>query len=536
MNKRSFSVRVHWIQVATLVAWSLLLLPLTLTAQFEPKGRFEKEVKPTDNAFSIVSLKENGIALIREKNKYNSGKRTWELMVLGADLEIKWQSDVEIRTGYILIGYEHSNSQVCFLFRQGDRDSNEFILLSLNLGNFQTKQFEIKHEFLFRPTHFTIAGTNAIFGGYVSGEPAVILYDQTSQLLKVIPGFFLKDTELLDLSANTNNTFNALLIERKSLDKRHLVVKTFDEKGSLLLEDNIEIENNIHILTGISSGLKREELILVGTYTEGSGSEAIGYFSVLVNPFTNQSITYTPFASLNYLLDYLPHKRASRIKAKTKERIEIGKSPDYKAHVLPVRIEETEAGFYLLSEMYDPVSSHSNRNQWDNNYYNPYYGNNFSPYGYNPYANRYSNSPYSYNNSNQNSSSKMIESILTLFDEEGKLIWDASLKYDDIKRYATEQISDFTIKKDLISLSYKKENKIYTNTSAPNFDPELDTLSVPLKNSYDVLRNETEDDTGIRHWYGNYSFVWGYQSIRDTASGNEDPIRYVFYINKFEAE
>jgi hypothetical protein len=123
-----------------------------------------------------------------------------------------------------------------------------------------------------------------------------------------------------------------------------------------------------------------------------------------------------------------------------------------------------------------------------------------------------------------------------MFNSQGKLVWDNSLKYDNVKRYVTEQVSDFTIKDELIFLSYKNESKLHVSTSALTLEPELDTLDIPLKKPTEIIRNEVDEDSGIRYWYGDFSFVWGYQSIKDTERKTEDPVRYVFYINKFEAE
>ncbi|MCB0492538.1 MAG: hypothetical protein KDC93_08990 [Cyclobacteriaceae bacterium] len=530
--KRIFS-GVFSIKTSLLIILLAFYIP-SASAQFKALQRYEKEVKLSENNFTIIPLEKNGIALVRDKNKYNSGNRLREVILLNTSLGESWQTDLEVKSSYNLIGYEYGNDLIFLLFREGNIESREFILISLNIINHEINEFDIKHEFTLRPTHFTMVGENVIFGGYVANEPAVMLYETSKKLLKVIPGFFLKDTELLDLRVNKNKTFNTLLIERNSLDKRHLVLRTFDEHGGLLLEDNIEIERDMNILTGITSSLKREELILLGTYTEGPGREALGFFSVLVDPFSEQSINYTPFASLDNLLNYLPSKRVAKIKEKSKERSELGKSPDYKAYVLPIRVEENEEGFYLLSEMYDPASSSARSAR--GTYNNPYYGYGYSPYSYGPFTNRYSNSPYSFNNSNQNTSAKMIESILAMFNSQGKLVWDNSLKYDNVKRYVTEQVSDFTIKDELIFLSYKNESKLHVSTSALTLEPELDTLDIPLKKPTEIIRNEVDEDSGIRYWYGDFSFVWGYQSIKDTERKTEDPVRYVFYINKFEAE
>ena len=150
--------------------------------------------------------------------------------------------------------------------------------------------------------------------------------------------------------------------------------------------------------------------------------------------------------------------------------------------------------------------------------------------------NRYAATPYSYNNSGQNSSAKMLESVLTLFDSNGKLIWDNSLVFDNLKKYAPEQSSDFVVKNELILSMYKKEKELIVSTGSIREEPELDTLGIPLMNPNEVIRNESDDDSGIRYWYGENVFVWGYQSIKDYSNNEGDRVRYVFYINKFEAE
>ena len=74
------------------------------------------------------------------------------------------------------------------------------------------------------------------------------------------------------------------------------------------------------------------------------------------------------------------------------------------------------------------------------------------------------------------------------------------------------------------------------NTSSLEYEPELDTVKIPLKSKTESVRYESDQDTGLRYWYPNYFFAWGYQSIRDYETKAEDPVRYVFYINKFETE
>ena len=82
--------------------------------------------------------------------------------------------------------------------------------------------------------------------------------------------------------------------------------------GGLLLEDG-EIDKDVNILTGITSGLKREELILLGTYTIGDGRGSGGLLFHMADLLPTK-IHYTPFTDLSALLELpscqacFPHK------------------------------------------------------------------------------------------------------------------------------------------------------------------------------------------------------------------------------------
>ena len=531
-------MKTNGIFVRRIFHLSLLALLVNTHAygQLKPVMRHEVELKNLDNGYTLVPMNKNGIALVRENNKFKENRRVWEFTLLNTAFEVQWQTEFKLKTELNLIGYDSSAHEVYLLFREGNNDSNQFELVQINCQEKTVNSYEIKHQFTFRITHFSIVGQNAILGGYVSREPALLLYEVAQRNVKVIPGFFLKDNELLDVRVNVNQTFNTLLVERTAFDKRHLVIKTFDQSGLLLLEDYIEVDKNITLLTGLTSSLLREELIVIGTYSHGVSREAVGYYTALVDPYQEQTIRYFPFATIDHLLDYLPKKRAEKIAEKNKEKITAGKNPDFNAYVEPFRLVEYPKGFFLLSEMYDPASTVNPRPYWSDPY-NPYRGGyGYSPYGYNSYFNQYPYSSYPYNTRPQSSSVKMIQSMLTFFDTRGQLKYDYSLKFENIKLSNLQQTSDFSVQNSLLFLAYKKQDNIYMNTGLLGEEVESDTVKVPLKTPGDLVRYESEEDSGIRHWYDDYFFVWGYQSLRNRGKSEEEPSRHVFYINKFKAE
>ena len=509
----------------------------SLFAQLAQPARFETEVKYSDRNYSIVSMHKEGLALIHDNEKYEDGKKIWELTLLDTALNSSWSGTMKLNARLQFIGYEYLPGNVYLLFRNGETNANDLHLIHHRVSTHETSTYEIKHQVDFRITHFSMAGNNAVFGGYIVREPAVFLYSTLENQTKVVPGFFLHDTELLDLRVNHNNTFNVLMTERGSKEQKKLIVRTYDENGTMLMDDIISVDRDVNLIAGMTSSLLKDEMIVIGTYGIGTSRQATGLFSVMVDPFSEQTIRYTDLTQFNHLIDYVGTKRVPKIKQSAHEQRLKGKSSSFRSNVALVRIQELPKGFLLLAEVYNSSTGSSNLNYWGS----PYgYGNGYSPYGpYGGFNNRYYNTPYSFNNNNpiHNTEVKMLESAVILFDDTGKPDWDESIDLDDIKYPALEQVSDFIDNGKGITLAYKKDSEVFSKRAfIHDSNSEMDTTKIKLKNETDVVRNEAEGDGGMRQWYTNYFYTWGYQSIKDPARKAEDPNRYVFYINKLRPE
>lgn len=516
-----------------------LILLMTMQgalAQITQSARFEKEFKYSDNAYTIIALKTGGMMLLRDLDKTEKGKKPWEIVILDENLKETKTIVVYTETRNNLIGYEHAPDELFLLYREGDTERGDLTLVRVNLKTEQEKYFELKPELTLNITHFNKAGESIVLGGYVNKEPAVLLYDMKSESMKVLPGFFQKETELVDLRTNVNSTFNVVLIER-ARDQHQLSFQTYDETGQLLLEDKVNIEKNISLQTGITSTLQREDLIVMGTWGEGNSRLSNGFYAMPVDPFGDQKITYVAHGELEHLLDYQKENRAERIKEKTKEEIRNGNIPNYTNYVMPYRIEEYEGGFILLAEIYNPATN--NYNNFGNNPYNPYYfGSMYSPYGgwYYPGYRRMYPRPYSYNNNTRtNDDVKTYESAVIAFNPAGKLRWDVSLDLDEIKLANMEQVADFHYFDKQVVLVYKKESELISKwVDLETNVQETNTEKIKLSQAEDEVRSEKEYEGGVRHWHGNVFYVWGFQSIKNPTL--EDRVRDVFYINKVEVE
>jgi hypothetical protein len=517
-----------------------LLLPLcvftnqTTHAQIEQTSRYEIVKKNSDDYFTVISLEEDGIALVREKDKYAGNRQLWELIVLDTELAEKSKMDIEINQRHHLLGYEIDRDQLYLLYRTGETTKNSLELVEVNTRDGrESARFEIDTELDFRITHFNKVGPNIILGGYVTNEPAILLFEPATQAIKVIPGFFQKDNELVELRVNENETFNSVLMDRSQRAQRKLVFRTFDASGSLLLEDEIPVDEDKTLQNSLSSTLQREELVLLGTWGDKQGKQSLGFFSLAVDPFSQQQIKFFHFGMMDNFLNYINAKRQEKVKESTRDALKDGRKPGFSSYVMPFKIEETAEGFIMLAEVYNPSSTMNSfyNSPYGRPYYaNPYYYNPFWP-GYHPGMRMYR--PYAYGDPTRNSDNvRLYETVAAAFDSKGDLIWDHSITLDEIKRPALEQVSDFYADENNLHFIYKNESElVIKSVSLEEGTANETTEKIKLMEPSEEIRSEKELEDGVRHWIGNTFYLWGYHTVRNPQK-KEDRVRDVFYINK----
>ena len=89
---------------------------LTANAQISQPFRFEHEQKGYDDYYTIISLKDKGIALFRELDKYKQSNKLWEVVFLDTTLKETAKLEIEIKERYSLLGYETTPDRLYFLF------------------------------------------------------------------------------------------------------------------------------------------------------------------------------------------------------------------------------------------------------------------------------------------------------------------------------------------------------------------------------------------------------------------------------------
>lgn len=500
----------------------------------QPWQEFRMEIagKAADKPIEIITLGAEGLALVHDLQEYAQGNKKWQVDLVDTTLTRYWTAELNLDNQLLMVGFEHQPGRLYLLFRESQTTFSNFDLVVLNLREKTIQTDKIRFDLNFKLTHFTVAGTTALFGGYVNTEPAVLLFNHTSDKPKVLPGLFSRDISLLDLRANLNDSFNVLLLEVRRGTSQRLIVRTFDPSGNLLIDDMVDVDQKYSLLSGLTSRLALDDMLIVGTYGEGHGKEVMGFYSVKVDPFNQQAIQYTDLTSVAHFLDYLPEKKAKKILEKaSKERL-AGRSPKFKSNLVPIRLEEVGQAYYLFAEVFHPPSSVTYY-PYGSPYWNSYYG---SPFGSpsNPYR------PYGYDapryqDQLRNSDVRMIESVVLRYRPGAAAPEGSSMKYEDVRRPLLDQTGDFMVRKESVVQAYKFNTDLIFQTESEDVlaKPTPGKSAIRLLNANDVLKDEIEDSGGLRFWYGSRFYAWGYRRIRSMVN-EEVETRYVFYVNRVD--
>lgn len=494
--------------------------------------RVEFPAKPSDRPYEIITMNTEGLALVRDMQKYAQGNKKWEVGLLDTTLTRLWTTELDLDNRLNLVGFEHVPGRLYLLFRESQTTYYNFELLTLDLASRSFQTDRVKFDLNFQLTHFTVSGTTALFGGYINSEPAVLLFNHDSDKPKVLPGLFTRNISLLDLRANHNNSFNVLLLEDRRGSSQRLILRTFDSGGNLIIEDMVNIDPRFTLLSGLTSRLILDDMIIVGTYGEGHAKEVLGFYSTKVDPFAEQPVTYTDLPSIAHFLDYLPEKKAKKTLAKASREKAAGRIPRYKTNLLPIRLEEVGKAYYLFAEIFHPPSNVTYY-PYGSPSWNYYYG---SPFGSpsNPYR------PSGYDSPTQpdqlrNNDVRMIQSLVLRYRSPEATPDGVTLKYEDVRRPMLDQTGDFALRGDsaLLAYKYKTEVVYLPESDDPLSRPESRKAPVRLLKENDVLKEEDEEAGGLRQWYGRHFYTWGYRRVRTTVN-DEAESRYVFYVNRLD--
>jgi len=501
-----------------------VLLPLMTRAQ----QRFEIAVERNkDNAdYTLVPMYEQGLALINELSKTAYDRENkWNIALLDTALQAQFNAAISLDDRYTLLGHDYNSGKVYFLFYNSEQHQAPYHLVRIDPSSRMLTRYNIAHELDYTLSFFYVVADNALFGGKVSKEPLVMSFNLERKNTKIIPGFFQGNTELLDVHPNANNSFS-ILMQKKTQSASTLDLKILSTTGEVLFQAQTKIDNQYSILTGFSSSLITDELVVSGTWAKGKSKMAGGIYSWRIRT-GDESPQFVNFLELNEFIAYQNKKQQDRLQQKASRRKKKGNPFNYYANVRPTRLEENQNGFFLHAEVKEVVSAPVNRNPYQSMAYP-------SAFGYRDFygpLNQYYH-PNQWYAASSVQEALVVESVAIQFDDAGRLKNDFSMPMKNIRGDYAEQKSDFLAVSDQLTFAFKDGSSVYRKrVNLGNNQAVLDTLSLLPPDR--KKGEELQGDTGIRFWYGNTFYAWGYQSY---IPYNADKSVEVFYLSKVKAQ
>ena len=331
-------------------------LSISCWAQVEQPLRMEYALDNQDNYFNVMSMQEDGVALFREiENRNEPRLDIWQVIRVDTTLQEVLNRTYSLDSRAEFTGYEYRDKHLYLLFRMGLYQKDDLKILKINMDTGQEEVFTITQIVPVNLTEFTIVGNAALLGGYVNYRPALIHYDFRTQKIKVLPGIYRNNSELIEINVNeVNNTFSVLMTER-TRDRRYTIsVKTFNEVGDLMQNNILEPRPNTSILYGRSTHFSKTDQFIVGTYAHKRSTFSRGIYIARLSKDPDQlaDITYFNYGDLKNFFSYMKARRAARVKERVERRKIKGKKVRFNYRLLVHDIIRENGNYLMIGEAF----------------------------------------------------------------------------------------------------------------------------------------------------------------------------------------
>jgi len=496
---------------------TVLLLLISLgnaaLAQLEQPQRLEIIMEDQEkNDFEIVSAKEKGLVLYREvRNKETRMEHKYQVILVDTTLNQVWESNYFIHLKYIQIGFEYAENYFYLLFQRNTESLKaDLFVLRIDLDTRRAETFLIERDYSLELTEFEVVGNTLIFGGYTNNMPTFIIYEFGQMQARVLPGFFNERSQILHMETNDEFKQIHILTSYRIRDGRKSIsFRSFDEKGELVKNINLEPSDEKSLLFGRTISLESNVDLIVGTYTRKRSDMSRGIFLARIDPSGDQVINYYNYADLKNFFSYMKARRQKRIEERIKRRKIKGKKNRFHYHLLVHEVVPWKGRFIMVGEAFFPKYSQSG-----------YYGGYSSFFYSNGYGQHFEGYKYTH-------------AVVFGFDRRGRLIWDNSFEINDVTSYTLDQFVHVSISDQEMALLYTYENEIRTKIIEGNDVVEGKTFNeLELSFDNDIVEQEESEYGGLEKWYGGKLYAYGIQKIKNVKGDGVRSEREVFFINK----
>lgn len=523
-------------RISLLIIFISLGTAISAIAQLVQTKRYELEKKNTDSYFNVASVGGRGLLIYRETDEYrrNEGD-VWEITALDTALTEKWKQELIIDNKYIFKGFEQGPEKAYMLFSESESVNSNYQLVTIAVDDGEILRYEIENEIAIELSHLIVVDNHLILGGYVRYSPTLVSYNIGDDNVNVVPGFFKDRSNIVDLRANDNGTFNILTLE-KDYGGYAIKLRTYAPQGDILFEKTIEMDKQYKVLDGKSAGFVDGNIALTGTYGLSASYYSQGIYFIIVKPEGQKDIIkYFNFSELEHFFDYMGPRRSARIKRKIESKRSKGKEFRYSSRLLMHQVRKHGEGYLLAAEIYNPQYEKLG----SRNIYSPYaYGfGTDNDFGFTTAARQdYVKRPGKLSHVEDANHFEYLESVVLKLSSTGELLWDNSFEIKDVKTFSLEQVVGLSAGMGKLNLVYKSDENIHYKVINQSETLAKAEEKIKLENENDVIKSTYDGVGSAQHWYDDYFYVWGFHKIQNKLNPDVENRRSVLFINKVMLE
>ncbi|MCC5919301.1 MAG: hypothetical protein LAT68_01965 [Cyclobacteriaceae bacterium] len=468
--------------------------------------RLELEFERGDEFPMVIPVNNQGVLIYQEDENFGGGrKEVYTFQFFDAYFDKIWETTLGKDKNLSLITYDVKGENIFLIFSESGFLTQKVVLIELDLF---TGKYEIDEFDDFVPMKINSAdfiGESILFTGELNQRSVVLLYDQLSQNVSVVPGFYRSDSKITDVFLDrNNNVFGITTVDKVNRAESLIRGALFDEYGGNLSRYTLENdqENSFNFLQAktlfdVQSG--RHQVFC--TYGYKRSDRARGWVTAIIYDFDNKTTTpkYINFGKMQNVFAYLKPRMRDRKLNRLQRRFERGRKVKLDRNIQLEGIIPASEETLVLAQAYFPRYSY---NQFG------FGGVFFLGYQYNNYT-------------------------VASFNPEGSLLWDHTIRLTNVMTNELVNIVSFGSTYNGYVLSYKTDNLIrYTvfNEDGLIQQEQKEKTVTLLENDKIVFTDRRFGD--FMNWYDEYHLEYGIQRIRNKVNPEVNRNRSVIYFNK----
>ena len=514
----------------------ILVIGLNYPGIAQERFRIELPLPAESDSYHTVPLGSKGVVLISKPEK-----RKYRIQKFNSDLEEEWATDGDILSNLDFVAASYDGSSVYLLFNRYRSSEYQVVKVSAGPGFVENFMFRTIDRFLI--TDFKTIGYSTFMAGTLRDEPVLIHTNLQTGQSKVLPTTIKGALSIQSVEVDTAHRLVNVSMVIKSRRSLKIVARSYDESGRMVFEAGAEPKEGYSLLNGRLQILNTSEKLLIGTYghSDRQTSTTAASQGLYISKFVDnqeQFTEYYSFTDFKHFFDFLSSRQLEKMEKRIQKKKEDGADLKLNYRLLVHDLIPSGNQYLIVAEAFYPEYKYNNnlygaRSYWGNPWF---FGSGFgyglyNPYYFNPYygAGRY------YGNGNQILDGFLYtHAIIAGIDFSGKLLWDNSITFDNLKSSELREKVTATMKPGgETQIVYGNKGTVWTKIVKQDITLQEDrAIALPTDQEGDKIKSTTTDE--VCHWYGSNYLAWGQQKIANAQTGDVSTRgrRNIFYLNK----